>query len=157
MTFKFKGGSKLIKRHQIEKFLIFLVLENGKELSLYTACSLGLASQDLENKFSTQIEYVKIIMVHRGFGIQHRRKTFIFKLADSGPYVTISSFSGKEIGVFEAYGSFLPKKTAYALLSDENSKKYLLNEPILPPDTMKKIVQIHTTKEEIRCIHIKKH
>lgn len=157
MIFKFKGGSKHITDHQIEKFLVFPVLNNGKELSIYTALSLNLVQrEDGLHRYTTEIEHIKVLAVQKGFGIRHLRKTFIVKLSESDPQITISAFSGAKMGVFWACGSILTKAEGHKLLSDENSKRYLLNEAELPPNMLEKMISIDDGEERIRCIHVKK-
>lgn len=157
MIFKFKGGTTKIAEHQLEKFYMFFILNNGKELSLYCALSLNLTHQEeIENNYSTNISTIKIIVVRKGFGCQHLRKTFVFKFNSTSPLTTITSFSGPTTGLFTANGRLLSKTEAYQTLGDEISKHYLLNEPKIPDNILESMIQIENNEEALRCIRIKK-
>lgn len=160
MSYEFKGKFGVSKphTHELEKFLLFVVV-GGQEVPLYEMLKQGLVEEQF-TALGKYITYNNVVKVFSSYADEHgRRKFYSFYIAlqePPGPIITIKPFSAlyylngrARVSFhsdfrFEGCGKFLSNKEAFALLPEgSTSRKFVARQGILPLDELKRLVTIN--------------
>lgn len=162
--FEFVGGVAKPNFHDSAKFLLFFVID-GQEVPFYQLRRDGLIMkvEELEERYATSHNIVKIFISSEGYSIPRRFYSFYLELKEGPfPIAEVKPFPEVQQLVpyyFKAKATFLTKKQILKVLGEENeSRMYVRRQEMLPLDTLRRMCSLdrRTMREGIRHVRIGK-
>ena len=158
-TFRYKGGVVKPGDHEVEKFLLFFVME-GQEIPFYQMQkeSLLVRVKDTDPEWQTANNVMKLFVGQQGFNVPRRFYSFFLRLEENAPLVTVKPFSLDRTGMFfQAQAKFLSNKDAIELIDeDSQSRKFVAKQGLLPLNVLRSMVTVDRTilRKGVRAMRI---